>query len=87
MCVGTALCSVSVANVLYTLSFEHVPATRVRWDDLLLQTWTTYSMGATFLVDLGNKTATAPTAPTPMAMFRGVRAGMFAAAVLVDLDT
>ena len=42
-------------------------------------------MGAIFLVDLGNKTATAPTAPTPMAMFRGVRAGMFEVAVVVDV--
>jgi hypothetical protein len=44
-------------------------------------------MGATFLVDLGNKNATAPTAPAPMAMLRGVKAGMFEVDVVVDVDT
>jgi hypothetical protein len=46
-------------------------------DELLVVIWTPYSMGATFLADLGNRTTAAPIAPAPMAMFRGVRAGMF----------
>jgi hypothetical protein len=35
-----------------------------------------YSMGATFLIDLGKRYVAATTAPAPRAMFRGVRAGM-----------
>jgi hypothetical protein len=43
-------------------------------------------MGAIFLVDLGNRIVAAPMAPTPMAMLRGVKAGMFEAIVVVDVD-
>lgn len=86
MCVGAALCSVSIAHVLYTLSLEHVPATRVRYDHSLLETWLAYSMGAIFLVDLGNKNVAATTAPAPMAMLRGVMAGMFEVTVVVSVN-
>lgn len=55
-------------------------------DDLLVVICTPYSMGATFLVDLGNRTTAAPIAPAPMAMFRGVKAGMFEVVVVVDVD-
>ena len=79
MCVGATLCSISVADVLYTLGFEHVPANHVRSYDMWAGHWATHSMGATFLLDLGNRIATAPTAPAPIAMLRGVRAGMFEA--------
>jgi hypothetical protein len=37
MCVGASLCSISVANILYTLGFEHVPATCIRCDGLMLK--------------------------------------------------
>lgn len=43
-------------------------------------------MGAIFFADLGNRNATAPTAPAPMAMLRGVRAGMFKLVVVEDED-
>jgi len=43
-------------------------------------------MGATFLVDLGNMIVAAPMAPTPMAMLRGVRAGMLKVNVVVNVD-
>lgn len=43
-------------------------------------------MGATFLVDLGNKNVAATTAPAPMAMLRGVKAGMFEGSVVVVVD-
>lgn len=46
-------------------------------------------MGATFLVDLGNKNVAATTAPAPMAILRGVKAGMFEVVVVVfvNVDT
>lgn len=38
MCVGASLCSVSVADILYTLCFEYVPTSRVRCADSLIKT-------------------------------------------------
>ena len=86
VCVGTTLCSVSVANVLYALCLKHVAAVRVRCDSSLVEIRAAYSMGATFLVDLGNKNETATTAPAPMAMLRGVKAGMFEVFVVMVVN-
>lgn len=46
----------------------------------------TYSMGATLLVDLGNRNTAAPTAPAPMAILRGVKAGMLEVVLMLIFE-
>lgn len=46
----------------------------------------TYSIGDTFCAVLGKKKTAAPTAPAAMAMLRGVKVGMLAAAAGLDVN-
>jgi hypothetical protein len=52
----------------------------------MVKTNVTYCIGATLAADLGNMKETATTAPAPMAMLRGVRAGISEVSVVVDVD-